>query len=67
MMNLLNKLPNEILSSEIEELQKFLIPIKDEIEEHDIWFRFERGSGVGVSVYVKVGGIEKDITDYSTW
>ena len=62
----INKLPDQLLPSELKNLSEFLKQIKGS-DNTKLWFRWERSSGIGVSVYVRCGNIEKDITDYKLW
>jgi len=55
--------------TEIEEknLQKFLKKLPKEFKNKGYDIIFSNGSGIGIGVAVRVGDIEKDITDYKNW
>ena len=66
-MEFINKLPDRLLPEEMKKLRTFLDQFPGNIDDKDLWFRFERGSGTGTSVYVKFGDVEENITDYYMW
>ena len=59
--------PSTLNVVELKNYAKFLRSLPKEYKDKKIYFRWEGGSGIGISVHVKCEEIEKDITDYDTW
>ena len=48
-------------------LDKFFEELPEKLRYKKVKLIFSRGSGIGRCVYVKVGKLKKDITDYQLW
>ena len=59
--------PYELDFVELINYSKFLKSLPKEYKNKKIYFRWEAGSGIGISVHVKCEEIETDITNYDTW
>jgi len=57
----------ELLPKELEAAEKFLAKLPKKYKYKNTELIFSSGSGIGVSVTIRVGDREKDITDYGMW
>ena len=57
----------ELSEKEHQAAEEFIKKLPKKYKNEDVTLTFSRKSGIGVSVTIRVGNKEKNITDYDTW